>query len=74
MNSRRAIQGLLIAALGLPLLQGLLHWIEGLLAAMGDQGAAKVLGHCGTAAGILWLIAITGLVIAVGFKSLEDQE
>ena len=71
MSSRTIVRGLLVAAIGLPLLQGFMSWVAGLLRAMGDEQASAGLFRCGIATGILWLIAMAALLIAVGIRSLE---
>lgn len=74
MTSRSIVRGLLVAAIGLPVLQGLMSWVAGLLLAMGDQAAARILYVCGTVAGVLWLIAMAALLIALGIRSLERDQ
>lgn len=51
-----------------------MSWVAGLLLAMGDQAAARVLYWCGTAAGIVWLITMAALLIALGIRSLERDK
>jgi hypothetical protein len=71
MTLRSAVRLLLLAVLGLPLLQAVLMWVAGLLRAMGDESAATVIGHLNTAAGVLWLVTLAGLIVALAFQSLE---
>ena len=72
MTLRRATRLLLLAVVGLPVLQAVLFWVAGLLAAMGDKAGAQVLGHISTAAGVLWIVTLVGLVIAVAVQSLDE--
>jgi hypothetical protein len=71
MTLRRTVRCLLLVVLGLPLVQATLAWVVRLLAAMGDQAAANVIGHLNTAVGVLWLVALVGLVVALAVQSLE---
>ncbi|MEM9658747.1 MAG: hypothetical protein AAF961_10335 [Planctomycetota bacterium] len=73
MNLRSMVKLLLGLAIGLPLLQSLLHWIGGLLTAMGDTAAAAVLANVHTAAGVLWLISLLGLLVLLAVRSLDDD-
>jgi hypothetical protein len=73
MTLRTALKTLLGFALGLPLLQSLLFWIAGLLAAMGDAAGAACLHRTNTVLGVLWLASLTGLVIALAFRALDEQ-
>lgn len=72
MTLRRTVQLLLVLVIGAPLLQTVLFWVAGLLAAMGDKAAADVLGRLNTGFGVLWLVALVGLVIAMAVRSLDD--
>jgi hypothetical protein len=71
MTLRWAVRLLLGAVLGLPLAQAIFLWVAGLLRAMGDEAAAGVIGHLNIAAGVLWLIALVGLVVTLAMQSLE---
>jgi hypothetical protein len=73
MTLRTALKMLLGFALGLPLLQSLLFWIAGLLAAMGDAAGAAFLHRTNTVLGVLWLASLTGLVIALAFRALDEH-
>ncbi|MEM9352705.1 MAG: hypothetical protein AAGA92_06810 [Planctomycetota bacterium] len=73
MTSRNAVRVLLLAVVGMPILQAVLFWVSGLLTAMGDESAAGVLRHIGTAAAVLWLAGIVGLVVAVAVRVLQDD-
>lgn len=74
MNSRSAVKLLLGFVLGLPILLVVLHWVTGLLTAMSDASAAAVLGHFSTAASVLWILAVVGLVIALAVEVLDDGD
>jgi hypothetical protein len=71
MTLRWAVRLLLGAVLGLPLVQAIFLWVAGLLRAMGDEAAAAVIGHLNTAAGVLWLVSLVGLVVTLAMQSLE---
>jgi hypothetical protein len=71
MTLRSAVRWLLVLVLGLPVVQAALVWVGGLLAAMGDATGAAVVRRVGTAAGVAWLLALVGLVIALAMRSLE---
>jgi len=74
MNIRGAVKVFLVLVVGLPILQLILVWVQGLLGAMGDENAAMVLGHFGTATRILWLVCLVGLVVLVAIHSLDSRE
>jgi uncharacterized membrane protein len=38
---------------------------------MGDAGAANVLGQINTAARVLWLVSLVGIVVVLGLESLD---
>jgi len=71
MNSRSAVKLLLVFVLGLPILLAVLGWTRGLLAAMGDESAATILGHINTSTSVLWLATVVGLVVALAVDSLD---
>jgi hypothetical protein len=71
MTLRAAVRLLLMLVLGLPLVQAVLVWVGGLLRAMGDDAAAGVIGGINTGVGALWLVTLVGLVVALGFDSLD---
>ncbi len=73
MTSRNAVRILLLAVVGLPILQAVLFWVSGLLTAMGDESAAGVLRHIGTATAVLWLTSIIGLVVAVAVRVVQSD-
>ncbi len=72
MMLRSTIRLLLAFVLGLPLVQATLLWVAGLLAAMGDKGAAAVVGHFNTAVGVAWLLTLVALVVALAIRALDD--
>ena len=72
MTIRSALKLLLGLALGLPLLQTLLIWVAGLLAAMGDEAAATFLGRVNVIVGVLWLASLVGLVVLLAMKAVNE--
>jgi hypothetical protein len=72
MSLRAAMKAFLIFALALPVLLLVCEWVAGLLRAMGDAGAAEVLGHVCSAARVLWLVSLAGLVILLAIESLNE--
>jgi hypothetical protein len=70
-NLRTALKSLLILVLGLPVASVMLTWVAGLLAAMGDATAANVLSHMNTAARVIWLISLVGIVVVLSLETLE---
>ncbi len=71
MNLRTALKTLLVLVLALPILSVVLAWVAGLLAAMGDAGAANVLGHIITVCRVLWLVSLVGIVVVLSLESLD---
>jgi hypothetical protein len=71
MTLRNATKILLFFVLGLPLLQAVLMWVEGLLTAMGDKPATAIVSHIVTIAGGLWLVALVGMVVILAIQSLD---
>jgi hypothetical protein len=72
MTLRSTIRCLLLASIALPIAHLVLVWVGGLLAAMGDRSGAAVLGHLGTAIGVMWALALVGLVIVLALKVLDE--
>ena len=73
MTTRSGIKLLLGLAIGLPVLQTLLFWVSGLLAAMGDQAAANFLQRVNLGAAILWLVSLVGLIVLLGVLAVSDS-
>lgn len=73
MTLRTALRALLGLTLGLPLVQSLLFWLAGLLAAMGDGAAAAFLTRANIVLGVLWLASLVGLVVVLALRALDDQ-
>ena len=71
MNLRTSLKSLLVLVLGLPVLSVVLSWVAGLLAAMGDAGAANALTHVNTATRVIWLISLVGIVVVMALESLD---
>ena len=72
MSLRSATKTLLVLALALPVVQGVLFWIRGLLSGMGDADGAAIIGHVGTACQVLWLISVVGLVVVLAILVLVE--
>jgi hypothetical protein len=72
MALRTALKSLLGLVVGLPLLQALLFWVGGLLAAMGDAAAANVLRGVNIAVGVLWLISLLAIVVLLAVKAVSE--
>jgi hypothetical protein len=70
MNFRTALKTLLVLVLTLPILVVVFGWVSGLLTALGDAGAAAVLGHVNTALRVVWLACLTGLVVVLALDSV----
>ncbi len=73
MTLRNTTKLLLLFVLGLPLMQAVLTWVEGLLTAMGDESAASIVSHIVTTAGGLWLVTLVGLVVTLAIQSLDTS-
>lgn len=74
MISQRVILGLIVAAVGLPIVVCVLVGLSYLLAAMGDAAGAQCVGRFGLAAGVLWVIDLIALLLAVAINSLDRPE
>ena len=72
MNLRNSLKTLLIFVLGLPILLAVLGWVAGLLTAMGDETTATVLGHISTAARVIWLVCLVGVIVVLAMQSLDQ--
>jgi hypothetical protein len=72
MTLRAAAKMLLVLALALPVVQGVLVWVAGLLAAMGDAYGAAVVRYVGTACLVVWTISLVGLVVALALVVLNE--
>jgi len=71
MRLRCAVRWLVVLVVALPLGQSVLWWASGLLAAMGDAAAAEAIRRISTAASVVWLLCLVGLVVALALESLE---
>lgn len=71
MDFRTALKTLLVLVLSLPILVVVFGWVAGLLLALGDAGAAAVLGHVNTAMRVLWLVCLTGLVVVLALDAVK---
>lgn len=72
MTSRAAIKILLGLVLGLPILQAVFLWVDGLLTAMGDNATSNVLNSINMGTRIVWLVCLVGLVITLSVQTLEE--
>lgn len=73
MTLRSAAKTLLVLALALPIVQAVLVWIAGLLAAMGDASGAAVVRHVSTACLVVWTVSLVGLVVALALVVLNER-
>jgi hypothetical protein len=72
MTIRSGIKILLGLAIGLPVLQTLLYWVSGLLAAMGDEAAANFFQRFNLGTAVLWLVSLVGLIVLLGAHAVSD--
>ena len=73
MTLRSATKTLLGMAIGLPIVQAVMFWVGGLLANMGDEGGAKIIGHVVTACQVVWAVSVVGLVITLALVVLNER-
>jgi len=73
MTLRSATKILLVLALALPIIQAVLIWVRALLASMGDDAGAAIVGHIGTACQVVWPISVVGLVITLALIAIIDR-
>ena len=73
MTLRSATKTLLVLALALPIVQAVLMWARALLASMGDDVGAAIVGHVGTACQVAWPITLVGLVIVLAVNALSER-
>jgi hypothetical protein len=71
---QRAILGLIVGALGLPIVICVLLGLSYLLTAMNDQAGAVAVGRFCLAAAALWAINLIALVIAFAINSLDRHD
>ena len=71
MTPRAAVKLLLGFVLGLPIIQAIFAWVASLMAAMGDETTATVLGHINNITRIAWIVSLVGLVVVLAIQSLE---
>lgn len=72
MNLHSSLRVLLALTLGLPIVQAVLIWVVGLLAAMDDPAGAAVMRNVGTACHIAWSISLVALVIVLAIRALNE--
>ena len=70
MIPRRILAVLVVVALVLPVALCVLLGIARLLGAMGDAAGAAVLDRLGLAGGILWVIALIGLLLVLAIQAI----
>jgi hypothetical protein len=70
----RILAPLVLASLVLPIAISVLVGVGHLLAAMGDQAGAAVLGYVALAGGILWTVMLVCLVVVLGIVALGRHE
>jgi len=68
--AQRFILGLLVGALGLPILLCVLIAVGRLLVGMGDLAGSEVVNRIGLALFILWVADLIGLVVVQAIQSL----
>lgn len=73
MKLRSAALWFLVLALALPVVQGVLYWVGGLLRSMGDAAGATVVGHVGTGCQVAWSVALVGLLLTLALMSLSER-
>ena len=73
MTLRSAIKTLVMLALGLPVVHCVLIWVRGMVASMGDQAGAAIIGHVGTACLVTWSVTLVGLAIVLGIAELNER-
>jgi hypothetical protein len=74
MTLRSATKTLLVLALALPVAQCVLIWVRGLLTSMGDSDGGTIIGHVGTACGVVWLLSLVGLLITLALSVLNEPK
>jgi hypothetical protein len=57
----------------LPIVQAVLIWVRVLLASMGDEAGAAIVGNVGTACLVAWSISVVGLVIALALVVINER-
>ena len=73
MTLRSATKSLLVAALALPVVQAVLFWVRGLVASMGDEQGAAIVGHVSLVCQIVWSISLVGLVLVLALTALIEH-
>jgi hypothetical protein len=65
---------LVVAALALPIMICILLALARLLAVMGDDWGCRVLRYVGLAGGVVWIMALVGLVIIQAIHALGGPD
>ena len=73
MRPTNALKWLLYLALGLPMLVLVLQFAAALLAVMGDEPGARVIRWIAVGGGVLWVVALLGLLVAVAIETLDRE-
>ncbi len=73
MISHRAVIGLIVGALGLPIALCVLYALAKLLEAMQDFAGADVLGRVNLALFALWAINLVALLIVSAINSIKQE-
>jgi hypothetical protein len=70
---QRVILGLVVGAVGLPIVICVLLGLSHLLAAMNDQSGAYCVGRFCLAAGAIWAINLVALLVTLAINSLDGK-
>jgi hypothetical protein len=70
---QRVILGLVVGAVGLPIVICVLLGLSYLLTAMDDQAGAAGVGRFCLAAGAIWVIGLVALLVALAINSLDGK-
>jgi hypothetical protein len=72
--SQRVILGLIVGAVGLPIVICVLLGLSYLLAAMNDVAGAQCVGRFCLAAGVIWVVDLVALLVVLAVHSLDRQD
>jgi hypothetical protein len=73
MRLRSATRILVVLALALPIIHAVLVWIRILLASMGDEVGAAIIGHVAWGCLVVWSIGLVGLVVVLGLSAVNNH-
>jgi hypothetical protein len=71
---QRAILGLIVGAIGLPIVVCVLLGLSYLLSAMNDAVGAHAIGRFCLAAGVIWVIDLVALLVVLAIDSLDRRD